>query len=569
MRFDVRMIATAAVAALLMPTLLLRAEEPAISSGVAKESTAANAGSSSSAEPPASMPADGAAAGFAAGAPDSNGANVPTPRVELFLGYSYLRAVPTLAEGNRFVWLNGGSTSIAFNFNRYLGLVGDFGGFADSQLRVNGSANPGKVVDSSGSAYTYLFGPRLSFRKHDRITPFAQVLFGGVHASPVTISSGCTGAGCTPLPAENKFAFTAGGGLDIRVHRHIAIRVIQAEYLMTKFDDPSNGQNASQNDVRLSAGIVFRFGGGAPAPPPLPLMYSCSVNPSSAFPGDAIAASGTAMNLNPAKTAVYTWSGDGGTVSGTMSSATIDTRTVAPGAYTLKGHVSQGDKPGENADCTAPYVIKAYEPPTVSCTANPVTVTSGNPSTVTAIGVSPQNRPLTYSFTSTSGSVSGSGATVVLSTAGAAAGSIDVTCNVVDDKGLSASSTTSVMVVVPAPAPNPTTSGLCSISFERDARRPSRVDNEAKACLDQVALTLQQSSDAKLAIVGEAGSHEKGGSKLAAERADNAKAYLVKEKGVDSSRIAVYTSSQDGKTATTTLIPAGATFDTTGDTPVD
>jgi opacity protein-like surface antigen len=564
MRIDLRIIATSAVAALLMPTLLLRAEEPAISSGGAKTSMAADAGASSSAEPPAPM----AAAGAAAAAPDSNGANVATPRVELFLGYSYLRAVPTLAEGNRFVWLNGGSTSIAFNFNRYLGLVGDFAGFADSQLRVNGAASPGKVVDSSGSAYTYLFGPRLSFRKHDRFTPFAQVLFGGVHASPVTISSDCSGAGCTPLPAENKFAMTAGGGLDIRVHRHIAIRVIQAEYLMTNFDDPSTGQNATQNDVRLSAGIVFRLGGGPPPPPPLALAYSCSVNPSSVFPGDAIAASGTALNLNPAKSAVYTWSVDGGVISGTTGTANIDTRTVAPGSYTLKGHVSQGDKPRENADCTAPYVVKAYEPPTVSCTANPLTVTSGDPSTITAIGVSPQNRPLTYSFSSTSGSVGGSGATVVLSTSGAAAGTIDVTCKVVDDKGLSASGTTSVAVVVPAPAPKPTTSGLCSISFERDARRPSRVDNEAKACLDQIALTLQQSSDARLAIVGEAGSHERGGAKLASERAGNARAYLVNEKGVDSSRVAVYTSSQDGKTVTTTLIPAGATFDSTGDTPV-
>lgn len=565
MRIDVRMIATVAVAALLMPTLLLRSEEPAISSGIAKGSTAADAGASSGAEPPAPM----AAAGAAAAAPDSNGANVATPRVELFLGYSYLRAVPTLAEGNRFVWLNGGSTSIAFNFNRYLGLVGDFGGFADSQLRVNGAASPGNVVDSSGSAYTYLFGPRLSFRKHDRFIPFAQVLFGGVHASPVTISSGCSGAGCTPLPAENKFTMTAGGGLDIRVHRHIAIRVIQAEYLMTNFDDPSTGQNATQNDVRLSAGIVFRFGGGPPAPPPLAVTYSCSVTPPSVFPGDTAAVSGTALNLNPAKTAVYTWSVDGGTVSGSTSTASIDTRTVAPGSYTLKGHVSQGDMPRDNADCTAPYVVKAYEPPTVSCTANPLTVKSGDPSTITAIGVSPQNRPLTYSYTSTAGSIGGSGATVTLSTTGTAAGTIDVTCNVVDDKALSASSTTSVMVVVPAPAPMPTTSGLCTISFERDTRRPSRVDNEAKACLDQIALTLLQRTDAKLAIVGEAGSQEKGGSKLAAERAANAKAYLVREKGVDSSRIAAYASSQDGKAVTTTLIPAGATFDSTGETPVE
>jgi outer membrane protein OmpA-like peptidoglycan-associated protein len=95
------------------------------------------------------------------------------------------------------------------------------------------------------------------------------------------------------------------------------------------------------------------------------------------------------------------------------------------------------------------------------------------------------------------------------------------------------------------------------------------VDNEAKACLDEIATNLQRSSDATLAIVGNAAAGERNGKKLAIERAVNTKAYLVGEKGIDSSRIAVYSGSQDGKTVSTTLIPAGATLDTTGDTPVE
>jgi hypothetical protein len=55
----------------------------------------------------------------------------------------------------------------------------------------------------------------------------------------------------------------------------------------------------------------------------------------------------------------------------------------------------------------------------------------------------------------------------------------------------------------------------------------------------------------------------------AAERAVNEKAYLVTEKGVDSSRISVYTGSAGDKSAATTIIPVGATLDTTGLTPVD
>jgi hypothetical protein len=299
-----------------------------------------------------------------------------------------------------------------------------------------------------------------------------------------------------------------------------------------------------------------------------PLSYSCSVTPSAAYPGDVIAVSGTALNLNPAKTAVYTWSADGGTVVGSSDTAKIDTANLAPGTYTLKGHVSEGDKPGENADCTAPYGLKAYEPPTVSCTASPVTVFSGDPSTITAIGVSPQNRPLTYSYNATSGSVSGTGTTATLSTTGAAIGPVIVTCNVLDDKGQTGSGATTVTVAALPVVAKPMSSELCALHFGRDARRPSRVDNEGKACLDQVALNLQQNADAKIALVGNAASSEKGGKKLATERAVNTRVYLVKEKGIDTSRIAVYTGSQDGKIVSTTLIPAGATFDSTGDTMV-
>ena len=50
------------------------------------------------------------------------------------------------------------------------------------------------------------------------------------------------------------------------------------------------------------------------------------------------------------------------------------------------------------ADCSAPFTVKAFQPPTVGCSANPSTVNPGDSSTITANGVSPQNRPLTYSY---------------------------------------------------------------------------------------------------------------------------------------------------------------------------
>jgi len=568
MSLRARVIATAAFAVFLMSAFNLCAESAAKATAGVTGDSAVPSSAAPVAEPPDGMPsAPMPSAAMGAAVPYSGGPDIGAPRYELFLGYSYLQAVPELAAGNRLVWLNGGSASAAFNLNRYLGLVADFGAYTNSQMRFTGAYTSTVNVNNANVAVlTYLIGPRFSFRKFDRITPFAQVLFGGVHANQVTIT-GCT-VNCTLLPAQDSFAMTAGGGLDVRVHRYFAIRVIQAEYLMTRFESYTTGDTGTQNDMRLSAGIVFRFGGSPRAPKFSPVTYSCSVNPANVYAGDPIAVTGTALNLNPAKTAVYTWSADGGTVAGTSESGTIDTKHVAPGTYTLKGHVSEGANAQENADCTASYVVKAFEPPTVSCAANPSAVISGNSSTITATGVSPQDRPLTYSFSSTSGSVNGSGSTATLTTSGAPTGSITVTCNVSDDKGQTASGTTAVTVAAPMAAPKAMTSALCPVSFERDARRPTRVDNEAKACLDEVALTLQRDSGATLVLVGNAASGEKRGPKLAAERAVNTKAYLVSGKGIDASRITVYTGSQDGKIVTTTLVPTDATFEATGETAV-
>ena len=207
--------------------------------------------------------------------------------------------------------------------------------------------------------------------------------------------------------------------------------------------------------------------------------------------------------------------------------------------------------------------MKQFEPPTVSCSVNPTTLpSSGGTATVSAQGVSPQNRPLTYTYSSSAGQISGTGNSATINTAGAPAGPITITCNVQDDKGQTASSTTTVTVEAPPPPPPaPTVKQLCSINFERDTRRPARVDNEAKACLDDVALNLQQQADASAVVVGEAATTERRADTLAAQRAVNAKDYLVKEKGIDASRISVRTGTQGNKEVEDYLVPSGANFD--------
>ncbi len=215
----------------------------------------------------------------------------------------------------------------------------------------------------------------------------------------------------------------------------------------------------------------------------------------------------SAGELNPKDHVIYSWSGTG--VTGNGPTATVDTSALAPGEYTITGTVKEGKpgregmKPWETATCSAGLTVKAYEPPTISCSASPATIAPGGASTITATAVSPQNRPLTYSYTATAGTVTGAGPSAEYSSAGAPTGTVGITCNVSDDKGHTGSANTSLTIVAPVAPPPPTTQALCTISFATDKRRPMRVDNEAKACLDQVALDLKQQADAKAVLVGE------------------------------------------------------------------
>jgi len=492
-----------------------------------------------------------------AAGPDSSGLNYGTPKVEFFVGYSYLRAVPTLTSGNRLDWLNGGSTSIAYNFNRYLGVVGDLGGFDDSKFQTTGGANPPSAVNASGSAFTYLFGPRISFRSQSRVTPFAQVLLGDIHASAVTLASGCTVAGCTPLPAESAFAMTAGGGLDLRINHRLALRMIQAEYLMTNFENRDTGLGGSQNDMRLSAGLVLRLG-GSDAPPPS-VTLDCSASPSAVFAGDPVTVTATAGNLNPRLNVIYSMTGPGLTVN--SATATVATATLAPGVYTVNCEVKEGRtgkeglKPWESAAAATSFAVKAFDPPTISCAASPSAIKPGEESAVTASGVSPQNRPLTYSFSATAGSISGSGSSATYSSAGASDGVVSITCNVTDNKSQTATANTSVTITTPIPlaaAPSPealrleTRLALHSVFFPTDQPRIGKPEGGLLASQQGTLTTLatdfksylEYKPDARLTLTGHAdlrGSTEYNKA-LAERRVVRTKLFLVQQ-GVPEAKI--------------------------------
>ena len=521
-------------------------------------------------------------------APTARGAANDSPsRWDIFAGYSYLAPKGTVQvlQPNlttapfAYDAVNlGGVGSGAYFFNRYVGVQAEFGFHewgvqkAGSNIGTEGN-DDGFVTIAGGIVFRFPMG---------NITPFAHGLAGGAMIDG-------------PDHEANKWGpdLTVGGGLDYEtpwLNHHLAIRLFQSdyEYMHADWGNVVFGGRANINAVRLSAGVVFHAGSIAP---PAPITLACSATPETIFPGDPVTLTASAGGLNPKDHVIYTWSGTG--VTGNDANPKIDTSALAPGEYTVTGTVREGKagkegmRPWEMATCTAGITVKAFEPPTISCSASPSTIKPGDAATITAVGVSPQNRPLTYSYSASAGTITGTGTTAEYSSAGAPTGTVGITCNVSDDKGHTESSSTSLTITAPYVPPAPKTQALCSTSFANDKKRPTRVDNEAKACLDQVALDLKQQADAKAVVVGESNADENAKTakqqkyaakhkhatvdQFAAQRAVNAKDYLVTEQGIDASRISVATGTTDGQTEENYLVPAGATFssDVSGTTPVD
>jgi outer membrane protein OmpA-like peptidoglycan-associated protein/opacity protein-like surface antigen len=381
-----------------------------------------------------------------------SGANT-TPKVEWFLGYSFWRAMPT-APSNRMGYLHGGSTSLAYNFNRYVGLAVDFGGFDNTKLTLL-SPNGSRTVNANGSAYTYMLGPRFSYRKYERFTPFVQALFGEAHASPVTIS-GCTGdPACTPLASDNAFATMLGAGFDIKVSRHIALRLFEGDFLLTHFENPfsTGGQERGwQKNARFSSGIVFRFGGNPPPPPREPVAASCSADKESVYEGSGDFIVVRAQVSNPDNNTVnYSWSASEGTVDGNGPEVRWNSSDRRPGTYTITARVDNGRNGTANCSASVRVEPRPNRPPTISCSADHHSVTVGTSVDITSTANDPDNDPLKFAWSATGGKVEGSGANVRYQTEGVGPGSYTITGHVDDGRGGTAECTVSVDVQAAEP----------------------------------------------------------------------------------------------------------------------
>jgi hypothetical protein len=172
----------------------------------------------------------------------------PTPgHQEVDLAVTYTVQHSNLVSNPTF-WQQGGSVELSTQTYRGFGIAANIAG-----TNVGDAANSGTGL----TMVTATFGPRYTWyrpvggARKKSLAIFGQGLIGEAHGFnsyfPTPAAS---------LTDYNSFALQVGGGADIGLSRHIAVRAIQADWLRTQF--PNSTTNV-QNTFRVAAGIALRF----------------------------------------------------------------------------------------------------------------------------------------------------------------------------------------------------------------------------------------------------------------------------------------------------------------------
>jgi outer membrane protein OmpA-like peptidoglycan-associated protein/opacity protein-like surface antigen len=370
----------------------------------------------------------------------------PVPKWELFGGYSFFQPgadvhgelpgalfpLSSRMEANP----RGIGLSATYDFNRWFGLTLD----TSTHWGSGESGLPKRIDDAAFSNLS--IGPKVTFR-HTHVSPFLEFLVGDHRLMPDAFHD------------IDKLGFMVGGGLDINLSRHVALRLIRADYVYSNYQYGAAAvtPRTEIRGLRAQVGLNFTLGGGTP---PVSPSAACSVQPTEVFAGEPVNATASGSNFNSNRSITYSWNGTGVKVAGSDASTQVDTTGLQPGAYVVTANLSDGSKNGF-ASCSARFRVKEAHPPVIACSADPASVRTGGSSTINSNASSPDGRRLAYSYTASAGEISGDGSTATLSTRGAQPGGITVTCNVRDDRNppLTASSTTAVNVEAPPPPPPP------------------------------------------------------------------------------------------------------------------
>jgi outer membrane protein OmpA-like peptidoglycan-associated protein len=197
-----------------------------------------------------------------------------------------------------------------------------------------------------------------------------------------------------------------------------------------------------------------------------------------------------------------------------------------------------------------PPAPAAMNPPTVSCVASPATIRVGETANIRCTGTSPDERPLSYAFNTDAGQLVPRGETATFDSRNARPGVVSVMTTVTDDRNVSANTVTRINVEA-AQAIEPVNMG--NFAFRANS---AYVDNQAKAFLDDVALRLQRENGSSVVLVGRTADPE--AARLGITRANNAKTYLTRDKGIDPGRVNTADGGRGGRNVEVWFVPAGA-----------
>lgn len=158
------------------------------------------------------------------------------------IAISYDASRTNVINGNSF-WMQGGSVQMHGQFWHGLGVVADVAG-----LHTNSIHNSGVGLDM----VTATFGPRYTWSlRSARYSLFGQALAGEANGIN-SIFPGISQASST----ADGLAVQLGGGMNLNLKPHLAIRAFEADWLRTQLP---NSTTRVQNSFRLGAGIVFLF----------------------------------------------------------------------------------------------------------------------------------------------------------------------------------------------------------------------------------------------------------------------------------------------------------------------
>ena len=475
------------------------------------------------------------------------------PRTEIFLGYNFARFNPNSAFVPSFN-ANGGSGQFVYNFNKWLGVALDAGAVNKGVLNQS---------DVDTTVANFVAGPRVTIHNRSHFVPFVEALFGGSYATMstgLTVLPAASTAGLPPglvIPpgfpittrltaSHTGFAMLAGGGLDIKISRHIAFRPFEVDYYLTRVPDVLTGTKTNRNNVRAAAGLNFLLGGEQPTPaappPPPPATKTCPdgthipVNQACPKMNLSLGLTATSNDLCPGDTAQvtavagnghnqlsYAWSVNG-QAAGNQPSFTFDSAGKDPGTYHITAHVSGNEFNPASAETT--INVHEYQPPTGTVQASPAEIHFGDKSALSANFTGQCGGPIQPpTFTASEGTVQGDqfdSTTVQFDPNNKAEQrkAVTITAKAADNRSTGTATTTIDVIkdAVPAAAIR-----LPDVLFSQNS---SRVNNCGKRILlEQLRSYFERDSGGTVVLVGHASSEETAG--IAEKRVQNAAAVIT------------------------------------------